>query len=129
VDGKGGAARLSRPVAIVTDKAGDLFVATENKIRRVTRQGDVTTVAAEITLGRLDGLAVDSGGNLYAADREQHVIWKVTSKGAVSKLGGSEQVMGGSGWLVTGLAVDRAGNIYVSDATRSCVMRGTPVHK
>ena len=116
-------------MALVADKTGDVFVASENKIRRITRKGEVSTVAAAAPFGRLDGLAIDSKGNLYAADRERHAIWKVSPKGEVSKLGGSELAMGGSGWLVTGLAVDRDGTVYVSDATRSCIMKGAPVQK
>ena len=129
VDGAAAVARLSRPVAVVAGPAGELFVAAENKIRRVARDGSVSTVAAEASFGRLDGLAIDAEGNLYAADRERHAIWQVTPKGAVFKLGGSELAMGGSGWLVTGLAVGRDGAVYVSDATRSCIMRGAPVQK
>ena len=97
--------------------------------RCIARDGAVSTVAAEAPFGRLDGLAIDGKGNLYAADRERHAIWKVTPKGEVSKLGGSALAMGGSGWLVTGLAVDGAGAVYVSDATRSCIMKGVPVRK
>jgi len=127
VDGKGREALLSRPVAVAAGRDGDVFVATENRIRRIARDGSVTTVAADARFGRFDGLAVDGQGNLYAADRERHVIWKVSPKGAVSKLGGSELAMGGSGWLVTGLAVDRDGAVYVSDAVRSCIMKGVPL--
>lgn len=129
VDGAATVARLSRPVAVVAGKGGELFVAAENRIRRIARDGAVSTVAVEAPFGRLDGLAIDARGNLYAADRERHAIWKVTAKGEVSKLGGCELVMGGSGWLVTGLAVDRDGAVYVSDATRSCIMKGVPVQK
>jgi hypothetical protein len=91
----------------------------------VTPKGAVTTLAVSEPLGRLDGITVDAAGNVYAADRERHVIWKVSPQGAVVKLRGSESVMGGSGWLVTGLAVDRAGNVYVADSVRNCIMRGT----
>jgi sugar lactone lactonase YvrE len=126
VDGVGGAARLTRPLAVAADREGNLYLAAGNTVRKVTPQGAVTTLAAAASFGRLDGLAVDRAGNVYAADRERHVIWKVTPQGAVAKLGGSELAMGGSGWLVTGLAVDRAGNVYVADSVRNCILKGKP---
>jgi sugar lactone lactonase YvrE len=126
VDGAGPAARFEHPVAVAFDSEGTLFVAAGNKIRKVTPAGAVTTLAEAEPFGRLDGIAVDRGGNVYAADRGRHVIWKVTPKGTVSKLDGSELAMGGAGWLVTGLAVDRAGSVYVSDSVRNCVLKGTP---
>lgn len=129
VDGPAAVARLSRPVAVVAGKGGELFVAAENKIRRVARDGSVSTLAADAPFGRLDGLAIDAKGSLYAADRERHAIWKVTPRGEVTKLGGSELAMGGSGWLVTGLAVGRDGSVYVADSTRSCIMKGAPAQQ
>ena len=126
-DGVGRAARFVLPVALALDRAGNLAVADDNKIRRITPRGEVATLRlADVRFGRLDGIAFDRAGNLYAADRENHVIWKVTPKGAVSRLGSSALAMGGSGWLVTGLAVDRFGRIYVSDSVRNCILRGTP---
>lgn len=126
-DGRGAAARFLLPVAVVADPSGCVFVADDNKIRKITPQGYVTTFPdAAVRFGRLDGLAQDRHGSLYAADRERHVIWKVTPSGRVTRLGGSGLAMAGSGWLVTGLAVDRDGRIYVADAVRNCIIRGIP---
>ena len=126
-DGKGDASRFMFPIALAVDRDGNVAVADGNKIRRITPHGEVVTLReAGTRFGRLDGIASDRVGNLYAADRELHVIWKMTPKGQVSRLGSSGLAMGGSGWLVTGLAVDRAGNVYVSDAVRNCIIRGVP---
>ncbi len=126
-DGTGNAARFMFPVALAVDRAGNVAVADDNKIRLITPQGAVTTLRdAGVRFGRLDGIAFDASGAVYAADRERHVIWKVTPKGVVTRLGSSGLAMGGSGWLVTGLAVDRAGRVYVSDSVRNCIIRGTP---
>ena len=125
VDGAGTSARFSRPLAVAADRSGNVFVAAGNTLRKVTPKGVVTTIAGSALFGRLDGVAVDAAGNVYAADRERHVIWKVSPDGSVAQLGGSELAMGGSGWLVTGLAVDRAGTVYVADSVRNCIMRGT----
>jgi len=127
VDGVGANALFSRPAAIAFDSKGTLYVATAGAIRKVTPEGLVSTLDVGGGLGRLDGIAVDRAGNVYAADRERHAIWKVPPRGGAAKLGGSELAMGGGGWLVTGLAVDREGNVYVADAARNCVMKGSPV--
>jgi sugar lactone lactonase YvrE len=128
VDGVGAAALLDEPVAVAADGRGGFWVACAGGgLRRVSAEGAVSTVAEAVSFGRLDGLAVDGAGFAYVADRGRHVIWKVATDGRVEKLGGSEQAMGGSGWLVTGLAVGRDGAVYVADAARNCVMRGAPV--
>jgi len=126
VDGVGAAAFFSRPAAVARDKKGALYVATADAIRKVSPDGAVSSLGSDVEMGRLDGIAVDRSGNVYAADRGRHAIWKVAPDGRTVKLGGSELVMGGNGWLVTGLAVDRRGNVYVADAARNCIMRGTP---
>jgi len=126
-DGRGNGARFMLPIALAVDHAGCVFVADDNKIRKITPEGTVTTLRDPgVTFGRLDGIALDGADNGYVADREKHVIWKMTPKGRVSRLGNSGLVMGGSGWLVTGLVVDRDGNVYVSDSVRNCIVRGTP---
>jgi len=125
-DGAGAAARFTFPTAVTSDRRGRLLVADDTRLRAVSPDGAVTTLAQGSTFGRIDGLAVDADGNVYAADRGRHAIWKVSPNGAVTKLGGSELAMGGSGWLVTGLAVDRQGRVYVSDSVRNCILRGTP---
>jgi len=124
-DGVGSAARFSLPTALATDRSGNVYVADDNRIRKITPHGAVQTVNHYgALLGRLDGIAVDRGGTVYVADRDHHAIWRVAPRGAVSKLAGSGMVMGGEGWVVTGLAVDRFGNVYVSDAVRNCIVKG-----
>lgn len=126
VDGRGSSACFNRPLALAADAAGNLMVAAGNRLRRVSPAGEVTTLAEGAPFGHLDGVACDSYGNAYVADRERHVIWRVTPRGAFVRLAGSELAMGGSGWLVTGLAVDHAGRVYVADSVRNCILRGTP---
>ncbi len=68
--------------------------------------------------------AVDSVGNVYVADTDNHTIRKVSSAGVVTTLAGTAGSFGstdGTGSAArfkspNGVAVDSAGNVYVSDA-------------
>lgn len=125
-DGTAADARFALPSVIAADRKGRLVVADETRLRTVDANGTVWTLTSDARIGRIDGLAVDAAGNAYAADRTHHAIWKVTPRGDVVKLAGSERAMGGSGWLITGLAVDREGRVYVSDSVGHCILRGSP---
>ncbi len=126
-DGKGAAARFMLPSAIAIGRKGELYVADENRIRKIATDGEVVTLQLPgIRLGRLDGLAVDRKGNVYVADRENHLIWRIASDNKTVRLGSSGLAIGGAGWLITGMAVDSRGNVYVADAVRNCIMKGKP---
>jgi hypothetical protein len=139
-DGAGAAARFLLPYAVVADGTGNLFVADTNNhaIRKValpTRQ--VTTVAgAGKLVGSNDGIgaaarfygpqavASDGAGNLFVADRSNHVIRKIAiSTGEVTTLAGSPELSGSDDGIGAaarfcgpqGVASDRAGKLFVAD--------------
>src|SRR5207244_13172639 len=81
-DGSGSQAAFNTPSGLAIDAKGNLFIADtgNNRIRKITPQGLVSTLAGEGTAGYLDcpatqatfdgpiGVAVDGVGNIYVAD-------------------------------------------------------------
>jgi sugar lactone lactonase YvrE len=149
IDGTGGDAHCNLPHGVAVDSAGNIYVAdTENDtIRKVTATGVVTTLAGEAGMGgSVDGagaaarftlptgVAVDSAGNVFVADRGNATIRKVTAAGVVTTLAGSAGVSGradGTGSAAqfnnpNGVAVDAAGAVYVADQLNGRIRKISP---
>jgi hypothetical protein len=92
-DGAGSVARFYYPSGVAVDSSGNVYVADTNNctIRKITAAGVVSTLAgAGLSAGSADGIgstakftspqgvAVDSSGNLYVADRSNCTIRKIT---------------------------------------------------
>ena len=87
-------AMLNNPVGVAVDAAGNVFIADSNnsRIRKVTPDGNIVTIAgkggasysgdggpatsAAFSFPR--GVTVDSSGNVYVADTQNHVIRLLT---------------------------------------------------
>jgi len=140
--GDGGAATLAdlhSPNAVFADGSGNIFIADagNNRIRKVSPSGIITTVAGGGTGGLGDGgpatsaelnnpsgLFVDGFGNIFIADTDNNRIREVTASGNITTVAG-----GGIGALIgdggpatsailsypTGVFVDGSGNIFVAD--------------
>jgi DNA-binding beta-propeller fold protein YncE len=71
-DGQGSAARFDRPTHIAVTPSGDIYVVDSGnaRIRRVTSDGNVYTVAAIPALGadQVGGIAVDNSGQIFLID-------------------------------------------------------------
>lgn len=141
--GDGGSAlsaQLSLPSAIAVDGSGSLYIADTNnqRIRKIVGT-TITTIAgtgeetfagdgAAATSAALDsplGIAVDSAGRVYIADRHNQRIRVVGSGGMMTTLAGDGAVGfsgdGGSGTAAalarpSGVSVDAAGNVYIADS-------------
>jgi sugar lactone lactonase YvrE len=117
------AARLARPFGLAVDSAGGLYIADgfNNRVRRVTPDGTITTVAGSGPTGYLQGglagdggpataarlnapraVALDAAGNLYVADALNHRIRRVGPDGIIHTIAGS----GPTGYLRGSFAGD-----------------------
>jgi sugar lactone lactonase YvrE len=80
------------------------------------------------------GVAVDSKGNLYVADKENSTIRKVTPEGEVTTMAGLASSPGTNDGLgstarfsyPSGVAVDKTGNVYVADSGNNTIRKITP---
>jgi sugar lactone lactonase YvrE len=148
-DGTGAAASFGQAYGIATDAAGNVYVADtgNNRIRKITPGGVVTTLAGSGQAGATDGagslasfagpggLAVDSDGTIYVADTDNSLLRKITPAGVVSTLAGQPGVLGAQNGIGTaatfkrpfGVTVDAAGNLYVADTFGNLIRKVTPV--
>lgn len=128
-DGTGAGALFASPSAIVADTNGDLYVADtgNSEIRRITPQGVVTTLAAQLEAAPY-GIGVGGDGSIYITEPGQELVQKITPQGVVINLaGGTYGSANGTGSAAqfngpAGLAVNSAGIVYVAD-TNNCTLR------
>jgi sugar lactone lactonase YvrE len=152
-DGKGSAAGFGSIDALTADAAGNVYVATNNTIRKVAPDGTVSTLAGAAgqpssaggsddgdartaRFGVLLGITVDSAGNLYAIDggiqyfREPRVR-KLTPAGVVSTVAGPTNAVpdvpaaAHFGYL-RGPVIDSQGNLYVGEVADGTIKKITP---
>ena len=99
----GGGNDFDTPSALALDANGNLYVAdtSDNRILKVTPQGEVSTIAGDGTAGYVDGpaaqarfngpvgVAVDTNGNIFVADTYNDRIRKLSTDGQVSTIAGA----------------------------------------
>jgi uncharacterized protein (TIGR03437 family) len=141
-------AELAGPFGMAVDKSGNIYIADQfnNRIRKVTTAGIISTVAGNGTSGYTgdggaatsaelndpESVAVDSAGNLYIADTGNSVVRKVTASGTISTIAGN--FTDGAGYSGDGAAatsaqlfhptsivLDSKGNIYIADTSNNII--------
>jgi len=147
-DGISEEARFNEPWGICAAPDGTLFIADtkNNKIRQLSIDGRVTTIAGTGNFGSSDGFGLtttfgnptgierDSVGNLYIAEHLTHTIRKIDTKGVVSTIAGIPYIPGDSDgqgreaqfWRPYGLTIDNDGNILVADEWNHKIRKVTP---
>lgn len=149
-NGSGNGARFAYPNGLAVDATYNIYVADSQgyQIRKISPAGVVSSLAGLASSpGSTDGngvgarfslpqgVAVDTGGNVYVADTGNHLIRRITPAGDVATIAGLAGAAGsadGSGNTVRfnqpyGVAVDAAGNIYVADTFNHTIRRSGAV--
>ncbi len=148
-DGMGTAARFNSPTDIAVDQSGHVYVADYNNhlIRKISPAGAVTTLAGMAnTTGTADGMgtaasfnsprgvALDTIGTVYVADKYNHRIRKITPAGLVSTLAGGAAGFAdgtiGTAQFRSPLSVTvyASGNLYVGDQDNHRIRKITPIY-
>lgn len=145
-DGTGTSASFNTPIALTIDADNFIYVADSynNMIRKISPDGQVTTIAGSTMAGfvngtgtnarfnRPRGIAVDNSGNIYISDTENHVIRKINAQNEVTTFAGTGQ----SGYynglynearfnFPYGLTIGADGALYVCDGGNHVIRKIT----
>ena len=127
-DGQGNQARFNEPRGLAIDSSGNIYVADErnNLIRKISSSGYVSTYAGtgeegadngprlSATFNSPYGVAVDSSGNVYVADRDNSKIRKIDSSGIVNDFASIS--------YPNGVVIDSQGNVF-SDSSGDAIVK------
>lgn len=135
-DGTDTSATFKDPLGLAADANGNIYVAdaANNKIRKITPAGVVTTIAGTGTAGAGNAsalsatfntplsIAIDAGNNLYVTEQNNYDVRKIAADGTVTTVAGTGQTGSADGAgtsaafnFPVGIVADLSGNLYVTD--------------
>ncbi|MFC5471830.1 S-layer homology domain-containing protein [Cohnella suwonensis] len=132
--------QFNSPQGVAVDSDGNVYVADtyNHRIQKLTVSTGVWSQWGKSGGGDGSGLgefnypssvAVDSIGNVYVADSENHRIQKLTVSTGVwsewAKSGGGDGSGLGEFYYPSGVAVDSSGNVYVADSENNRIQKLT----
>src|SRR5262249_42424442 len=130
---------LRNPISVAVDATGALYIAdsADNRVRKVSASGVISTFAGtgvpgyfgdrgkatQALLAGPIGLAVDSNGVVYIAERDNAVVRRVALDGTINTIagngtpgfGGDDGPATSASIRPTSVAVDGKGNLYIGD--------------
>lgn len=142
-------AQLTNPYKVISDAAGDIFIAEFDRVRKVDPAGIITTYAGggspadgigdglpadQAAVGHVTGLALDAGGNLFITDGSNNTLRRVDAAAPhviTTVAGDGNRVYSGDGGPAavaefntpSGVAIDGAGNVYIGDLRNRAVRK------
>ncbi|MFI5135392.1 MAG: SMP-30/gluconolactonase/LRE family protein [Chitinophagales bacterium] len=136
-DGDTATCKFKGPFGMCIDLQGNLYIAdnSNHRIRKISTDGTVTTLAGTGVAGYLDGpgstakfnapsdLCADANGNIYVSDFQNQYIRKIAPDGTVSTIAGSgiAGYMDGASNVAEfnyprGICIDTQGNLFIADS-------------
>lgn len=146
-DGENSLATFKNPSALIMDKNHIIYIADSgnNKIRTVSPEGIVNTLAGNGSEGSKNGnsinssfrnpsgLAIDVNGNIYVSDTGNHIIRKIYPNGLVktfagSKKPGNNDAIGVKASFNTpmGMAFNSKGYLFIADMDNNKIRTISP---
>jgi hypothetical protein len=149
-------AQLGTPTGLAVDGSGDLFIAdsANRRIREVSPAGIIRTIAGTGTFGFSGdggpatnaqftspiGVAVDSSGDVFIADRDNNRIREVSPSGVITTFAGIGPSFPSFGGLSgdggpatnaqlndpTGVVVDGSGDVFIADRDNNRIREVSP---
>ena len=142
-------ASIGDPTRLATDAAGNVYFGSLHSVFKVDAAGTLTRVAGNARPGNSGdggpaaaaqlsfpmGLAADTAGNLFVADRDASVVRKIAANGIITTVAGSGVPgFAGDGGAATsaqingpyGVAVGAGGSLYIADTGNNVVRKVSP---
>ena len=132
-DGQGQESLFALPRGIAVDDEGNIFFTeSNNAVRRIDRNGFVSTVFSTPDYDEggalssfLVGIAVGPDGELYIADGGYGRILRYTRDGVLSVVADAQDGVGTRRLAPNGIVVTPAGDLFITDSNTSSILKIT----